>query len=182
MYRGILLVSINFKIKDESQMKKCLLTFIAILFLLTGCSQVMVNNPHEISINGKILSYGDSEDNIDIKFFNIGDSATDVIPNKDENMIDVNDDGNIRCISIVDNKITTYKNISVGDSINKIEESFEHEYNMNNNYMVIFNNEIEEDPMNQNKEEDWLWINYITDGKNITRIQIYDCKYGNEMR
>ena len=40
--------------------------------------------------------------------------------------------------------------------------------------MVIFNDGVEEDPKNQNKEDDWLWINYITDSKNIIQIQIYD--------
>ena len=48
--------------------------------------------------------------------------------------------------------------------------------------MVIFNNNVEEDPTNQNKEDNWIWINYITDGSQITQIQIYDVKYGREMR
>ena len=40
------------------------------------------------------------------------------------------------------------------------------------------------DPTSQNKsaEDDWLLIEYRTDGKNITRISIYDVKYGRELR
>lgn len=164
-------------------MKKILPLFIAFSFCLTGCvsqdntNSTDINNPYEISVNGEILSYN-SRDNVDTKIFNIGGSATDVIPNEEENIIVINDDGKIRCISVVDNKIVTYNNISVGDPVNKIEEAYEYEYKVDNNYMVIFNNGIEEDPMNQDKEDDWLWINYITDEKNITRIQIYDYKYG----
>lgn len=167
-------------------MKKILPLFIAFSFCLTGCvpqgktNSTGINNPYDINVNGNILSYN-SKDNIDTKIFKIGTSTTDVIPNKEENIIDINDDGIIRCVSIVDNKIITYNNISVGDPINKIEESYEYEYKSDNNYMVIFDENIEEDPMNQNKEDNWLWINYITDGKNITRIQIYDYKYGKVM-
>ena len=48
--------------------------------------------------------------------------------------------------------------------------------------MVIFNGTIEEDPTNQNKQDSWIWINYITDGSQITKVQIYDVKFGREMR
>ena len=68
------------------------------------------------------------------------------------------------------------------DKINLIEDAFAYEYKIDNKYMVIFNGTIEEDPTNQNKQDDWLWINYITDGSQITKIQIYDVKFGREMR
>ena len=88
----------------------------------------------------------------------------------------------IRCISVANKTVKTYKGISVGDNINKIENIFSCEYKVGDNYMVIFNNNVEEDPTNQNKEDNWIWINYITDGSQITQIQIYDVKYGREMR
>uniref|UniRef100_UPI00155EB572 hypothetical protein n=1 Tax=Acetivibrio ethanolgignens TaxID=290052 RepID=UPI00155EB572 len=67
-------------------------------------------------------------------------------------------------------------------TLNKIEDNFSYEYKSGDNYMVIFNNNVEENPTNQNKEDSWIWINYITDGSQITQIQIYDVKYGREMR
>jgi hypothetical protein len=168
-------------------MKKILPLFIAFSLYLTGCASqdktnsTDINNPYEISVNGKILSYYDTKDNIDTNIFEISDSMVG-FANKSENMVDIDDNGQIRCIVIANKSITTYKNISVGDSVNKINESFKYEYNWNNNYMVIFNNGVEEDPMNQDKENNWLGINYITDGEHITHIQICDVKFGNEMR
>ena len=152
-------------------MKKILPIFVALSLCFTGCASqketksVDINNPHEIIINGEILSYYDE------------------IPLDTNNAYELSTNENkIRSITIKDSSVSTYKDISVGDSITKIIESFEHEYNIGENYMVIFNNGIEEEPTNQNKEDNWLWINYITDGKNITQIQIYDVKYGFEMR
>lgn len=47
--------------------------------------------------------------------------------------------------------------------------------------MVLFNANTEEDPTNQNKEDNWIWITYYTDGSQITSIQIYDVLYGSVM-
>ena len=94
----------------------------------------------------------------------------------------VNDDGTIRCITVVNNTIKTFQSISVGDSTERIEESFDNEYQNGNNYMVLFADETEQDPANPDKEDTWIWITYFTDGSKITSIQIYDVKYGSELR
>lgn len=167
-------------------MKKYLFTFIVILFLLTGCSskteaqKTTINNPYEIAINNETLSYYGNKDNIP-KSFDILEISVDNFQNNNNGVL-LNDEDSIRCISITNKDIITYGQISVGDNINSIESAFNHEYKMDDKYMVIFDGVTEEDPTNQNKEDDWLWINYFTDGSEITKIQIYDVKFGKEMR
>lgn len=167
-------------------MKKHFLPFIALLFLLYGCSQsnseeVSVNNPYEIAKGANTLSYYDTEDNISIDGFNIIENNLQNFQDKNDNII-VNDDGTIRCITVVSDTVKTFQSISVGDSTEKIEESFDNEYQNGNNYMVLFNNNIEDDPTNADKEDAWIWITYFTDGSKITSIQIYDVKYGSKLR
>lgn len=167
-------------------MKKHFLPFIALLFLLSGCSQsepeeASVSNPYEIAKGAITLSYYDKEDNISIDGFNIVNNNLQNFQDKNDNII-VNDDGTIRCITIVNNTVKTFQSISVGDSIEKIEESFDNEYQNGNNYMVLFADGKEQDPANPDKQSTWIWIAYFTDGSKITSIQIYDVKYGSELR
>lgn len=167
-------------------MKKYLFTFIVISFLLTGCSsktevqETTINNPYEISIDNEILSYYGNKDSIP-KSFDVLDISASNLQNDSNNVL-VNNENSIRCISVTNKDVITYNQISVGDKISLIEDTFVYEYKINNKYMVIFNGTIEEDPTNQNKQDGWLWINYITDGSQITKIQIYDVKFGSEMR
>ena len=167
-------------------MKKYLFTFIVISFLLTGCysktevQETTINNPYEISINNEILSYYGNKDDIP-KSFDVLDISASNLQNDSNNVL-VNNENSIRCISVTNKDVITYNQISVGDKIDLIEDAFSYEYKIDNKYMVIFNGTIEEDPTNQNKQDSWLWINYITDGSQITKIQIYDVKFGREMR
>ena len=167
-------------------MKKYLFTFIVISFLLTGCSskteiqEITINNPYEVAINNEILSYYGNKDDIP-KYFNVLDVSTNNLQNNSNNIL-VNDENSIRCISVTNEDVITYNQISVGDNISLIEDTFMYEYKIEDKYIVIFNGNTEEDPTNQNKEDNWLWINYITDGSQITKIQIYDVKFGREMR
>lgn len=167
-------------------MKKHFLPFIALLFLLSGCSQskseeFSVNNPYEIAKGENTLSYYDLEDNISIDGFNIVENNLQNFQDKNDNII-VNADGTIRCITVVNDTVKTFRLISVGDSTEKIEESFDNEYQNGNNYMVLFADGTEQDPAKPNKEDTWIWITYFTDGSKITSIQIYDVKYGSELR
>lgn len=167
-------------------MKKYLFTFIVISFLLTGCSsktevqETTINNPYEISIDNEIVSYYGNKDSIP-KSFDVLDISTSNLQNDSNNVL-VNNENSIRCISVTNKDVITYNQISVGDKISLIEDTFSYEYKIDNKYMVIFNGTMEEDPTNQNKQDSWLWINYITDGSQITKIQIYDVKFGREMR
>lgn len=168
-----------------TRMKKHLLLLITSLFLLSGCSssesnKISVKNPYEIAKGTYTLSYYDTENNIGIDDFNVLENNLRNFQDKNNNII-VNDNGAIRCITIVDDTVKTFQSISVGDKIDKIEQSFNNEYQNGDNYMVLFNNNTEEDPTNQNKDDTWIWITYYTDGSQITQIQIYDVKYGREM-
>lgn len=166
-------------------MKKLLLLSILLLFSLAGCAEtksqeVTINAPYEILINDTTFGYYDTKNNVPNEFNVLENSLSNSQSIGNNVLIDTN--GMIRCISVADKTVKTYKGISVGDNINKIENIFSCEYKVGDNYMVIFNNNVEEDPTNQNKEDNWIWINYITDGSQITQIQIYDVKYGREMR
>ena len=167
-------------------MKKHFFFLITLLFVLSGCSkneskEIVINNPYEIAKGETILSYYDTEDKVSIDGFNIMENTIQNFQDKNNNII-VNDDGVIRCITVVDDTIKTFKSISVGDSIDKIEDSYEYEYKTDRYYNVVFNGNIEEDVTNQNKEDNWIWITYYTNDEKIISIQIYDVKYGREMR
>lgn len=166
-------------------MKKILslFIFIALSLFLASCTSHDVKNPYEINVDGKILSYYDTKDDISIKGFHVTDNLSDTFGSAEKpNFIYVNEEGKIRAISITDNSAVTYKNISVGDSIDKVIESFEHEDSVDNRmYSTIFNDGIEEDPMSQNKEDDWLNIHYATDGNIITHILISDVSWGTKL-
>lgn len=169
-------------------MKKHFLFLLLIisLFLLSGCSQnesdkISVNNPYEVAKGTFTLSYYNTEENINLDGFNVVENNLQNFQNKNNNII-VNDSGAIRCITVVDDTVKTFQSISVGDRIDKIEKSFDNEYQNGNNYMVLFDNNTEEDPANPNKEDAWIWITYFTDGSKITSIQIYDVLYRSELK
>lgn len=167
-------------------MKKHFLLLIILLFFLSGCSQdksneISVDNPYEIAKGTSTLSYYDIEDNINIDGFNIVENNVQNFQDKSDNII-VNDDGKIRCITIVSDTVKTFQSISVGDSIEKIKEAFDNEYQIENNYMVLFADNTEQDLADPNKEDTWIGITYYTDGSKITSIQIFDVLYGREAR
>lgn len=165
-------------------MKKYLVSCIAILFFLTGCSSkkeqnIIINNPYEVEIGNKILSYYDTESQFINNKFEVYNNGLNANHNTTDNIIVTNKDKKIRCISIADSKIITYGQITVGDSIEKVINTFDDEYKMtDNSYCVLFNGDQEEDPMNTKKESSWIWINYLMDDENIICIKIYDVEYG----
>ena len=162
-------------------MKKHIMLYIIITLILTGCSvtekqKITINNPYEVAINNKILSYYDTKEDVPIEF-NVLDTSFENIQKVDNNAL-VDSDNKIRRISITDKNVITYNQISVGDNVSKIEDNYLYEYKFENIYMVIFNGNQEESPTNQNKGNDWIWITYIIDDSKISQIQIYDVKYG----
>ena len=97
-------------------MKKHFLPFIALLFLLSGCSQskseeVSVNNPYEIAKGANTLSYYDTEDSISVDGFNIVENNLQNFQDKNDNII-VNDDGTIRCITVVSDTVKTFQEVN----------------------------------------------------------------------
>ena len=158
--------------------EKTFLDFDSFAFLLSGCSkEISVNKPYEIVKGTSTLSYFDTEDNISIDDFNIIENDIQDFEDINDNII-VNDDEVIRCITIVSDTVKTFQSISVGDSIDKIEDTFDYERRYTNDYIVFFADDKEEDSAIQNKEDSWIWITYRTDGSKITSIMIFDVKYG----
>lgn len=168
-------------------MKKVLSVLILIAFILSGCSNAKnsstkVENPYEINVKGEILSYyGDKTDFENIGFEVLNSPLKSSQSNK--NNIFANSEDMIRNIVIIDKNISTYKDITVGDSVDKIESSFINEINLKTSYAVLFDGTNEIDPKNDDiKKDNCIWINYTTNGKTIEKIAIYDVLYGKEMR
>ena len=82
------------------------------------------------------------------------------IRNRSDNCIIVRD-GVIRSVFIVDEDIVTYKGISVGDSVDKIENAFSKEYQLQDSYSIIYNEDAEEVSIEQEKEENYLIQNLL---------------------
>lgn len=168
-------------------MKKALSILILITFILSGCSNTQnsstkVENPYEINVKGKILSYyGDKTDFENIGFEVLNSPLKSSQSNK--NNIFTNSEDIIRNIVVTDKNISTYKDIAVGDSVDKIENAFTNEVNLKTSYAVLFDGTNEIDPKNDDiKKDNCIWINYTTNGKTIEKIAIYDVLYGKEMR
>lgn len=149
---------------------KVVIGYICIISI-SGCSKNVrsVSLPHEIANDNSTISYNDNENSNEFSEFS--------------DIIIADDEGNIRSFNINSSNIKTYKNISVGDNISKVKELFEYEYAMDDNmYSVLLNDSKEENPIDVNKEDSWIWINYTCNNDIITNISIYDVKYGREMR
>lgn len=168
-------------------MKKVLSALILITFILSGCSNaknssIKVENPYEINAKGEILSYYDDKTDFEHIGFEVLNSPSKSSQSNKNNVF-VNNEDTIRNIVITDKKISTYKGIVVGDSIDKIETSFINEVNLKTSYAVLFDGTNEIDPKNDDiKKDSCIWINYTTNGKTIEKIAIYDVLYGKEMR
>ena len=169
------------------KMKKCFAAFMISLIFLTGCSSekeqsTTISNPYEILVKGEMLSYYDTEAQIDKDEFDVFDNGLKGVLNGTNNTIVIDRDKNIRCIIITDSEITTYKQIAVGDSVEKVLDTFDDVNKVRDAYFVLFNGTQEQDPMSEIKDDSWILINYWTEDETITRIVIYDVKYSKTMQ
>ena len=167
-------------------MKRFSILSILLLMLLCGCSQnqssSVLNNPYEISTNDGVLSYYGEKSDFESAGFDSFSKALESSMSKKNNVF-ANKEGIVRNIVITDRDIVTYRNISVGDSVDKIENAFAHEVNLNTSYSVLFDGVTEINPKNSSPiQDDFIWINYTTNGKTIEKITIYDVLYGKEMK
>ena len=167
-------------------MKKLLISTLLISILLCGCSQkqsnLIVSNPYELDVNGDVLSYYDDKSNFKSCGFEILNNALKSTQSKRNNIF-VNKEDHIRNIVVVDKNIITYKGISVGDGVNKILNNFEYENPLGDNYSVLFDGTTEINSKDKStKQDDFIWINYTTNGKTIEKIAICDVLYGREMK
>lgn len=172
-------------------MKKLLLLFVSSILLLSGCQGLSANavtNPYEIKIGSKILSlYDDTKETFEDNGFEVLELLDDYFELENNNIVyrDYTENNEVCHISICDTGITTYKSISVGDDVKKLEQAFsklhgEDDHGFPGEYIVFFNSKGEE----VNSSKDWdenergSSIHYLTDDDSkITRIYITDVKY-----
>lgn len=129
-----------------------------------------------------MLSYYGEKSDFENSGFDIVYKALESSQSKKNNVF-VNKEGSVRNIVITNKDVVTYQNISVGDSIDKIKNTFNYEVNLKTSYAVLFDKSTEINPKDDsNKQDDFIWINYTTNGKTIEKITIYDVLYGKEMR
>ncbi len=163
-----------------------------ILLLLGSCRKKTIKGPDEILIEGKIISYSDTLEQVEDK---LGEGkADDMFVKKqgycwyeytDDLLLLFNEEDKMRAIDIEDEDIITYKNICVGDDIDKVADTFKYEIVSNRFYNVYFEGKEELDGLDHEKtlNKDWITITYYTNEDNeIVRISIMDKKYAMTMR
>lgn len=167
-------------------MKKILLVFTMAALLLCACSKKGINDPSELSVKDKIIQYSDTKETVDDL---LGDSDKSEILHYDSYIYDdaleiiYDEKDNIRYIKITDKSVTTYKDISVGDSINKVAEEFDYEQINGSRGYVLFNGNEEEDQTSRDRKDDWIFITYnIDDFDEIEEIYICDIKFAKFMK
>ncbi len=148
-------------------MKKPRLLLLLSVLAILGCGKAELE-AGQISYSGKTLTYG--ENKVDDVFFTDGVELTS------------NTDNEVRSITITNKEVKTYKNISVGDKIEKVQSDYNYENEIGNTILVTIDDDKEIDPETENKPEDTIYINYYYDNDTITKIAIYDAIYAVTMR
>ncbi len=164
-------------------MKKIITSMLALIFLLSGCSNSSTNksevkSPSDILVENKVVSYYDNPDIYKNNGFSVEEKALNSSKSKSNNVF-VNKEGKVRCITILDDTVSTYKNISVGSSISEIENAFQYENGTTKAYAVLFDGNIEVNPKDTKlkKEDGFIWVNYFIDNNVVTKIQIFDALF-----
>ena len=162
-------------------MKKLILTILVGTIMLCGCSQKkQVNNPYEIQVGGKVLSYYDTQDVFKDAGFTMTDGLYDAV---EENLIFPRENNAVMSIHLMEGSVSTYKGISLGDNISKVTDIFQHETDLGDIVVVTFNGntEVKEAPDVPNE---CLTISYCCGGSDdvITKIIIADMLAQREFR
>lgn len=153
-------------------MKKYILILLSTLslFYMSSCGATAPSlSPDSIKIGNSTLSYDDKE--IPEIFW---DSGVD---------FKVNENNEIRCITITSSVVDAYNGISVGDSSNRIESAYKYETKFGDDYLVLFEGNTEIRAGTQTEDGDYIWISYyINDDNLIESMQIYDAVYGKTLK
>jgi hypothetical protein len=139
-----------------------------VILALSGCKKNNEVNPDEIYADNEVLSYYDKGSSVQKSFNQLA--------------FVVNKDYKIRSISIEEDNFITYKDVAVGDSTDKVLKKFKYVLQTGNSYCVLTDGKTEKDPKDENKTDDWLWLNYYFEGEKLIKIAIYVVMYGREMR
>lgn len=145
-------------------------TIILSIFLI-GCNKEINTNTsidaNQIYYHEKTLTYNTT--NIDDDFYSNGINLV------------INKDNQVRSIEITNQEVKTYKNISVGDPVSKIQSSYNYETEIGNTIFVTIN-ENTEIPTDSEKSDDTVYINYVCEDNTIKSIIIYDSQYATKMK
>ncbi len=159
-------------------MKKHLLLFISSILLLSGCGNLSADsvvNPYELKSGSELLSLYGEKETFGENGFEVFDYESDLIRTPEINGI-VAARNDISSINICDENVITYKSISVGDDISKVENAFEYEYqNYDSSYLVLFNDKNEEVDINSIDSQNndiTVTITYLFEDTKIKRIII----------
>lgn len=109
-------------------MKKISLLLLLSMLAASGCGKSGLA-AGQISYSGKTLTYG--ENKVDDVFFTDGVELT------------LNNENEIRSITITNKDVKTYKDISVGDKIEKVQFNYNYENEMGDNIFVTINGDKE---------------------------------------
>jgi len=180
---------LNVKLHNLRKYRKLIIFSVSVIIIIISSLiyyKNKVHNPSDILVNGKTLRYSDTKETVqkilgnglnEELFFRDGFSYGDNIH------IIYSADNLIRVLKITDNKVKSFNNISVGDTVDKIKDKYKYEAEQDNLYMVLFNNGKEVNPFEENKSDNWIWINYqIDDNDKVEYIIIYDVLFGQKMR
>ena len=147
-----------------------LMYVIILISLLTGCNKNDNKlQSNQIEYENKILTYDTAD--IDDVFFTDGIN------------LQINKENKVRKIELTNKNVKTYNDISVGDKIEKVQSSYNHECKIGENsfYVMIDNNkEIPTDT--KTTSDNTIIISYYYDNDIIANICVYDNKFATEFR
>ncbi|MBQ3028184.1 MAG: hypothetical protein IJD26_03830 [Lachnospiraceae bacterium] len=152
--------------------------------VICGCgSKEKDLQPYEWSLDGAVISYYDSAEDIDEELCQKYDSYFEGAQSDSTTWVLVNEDSEIRAFITEDSSVATYNGISVGDALSVVEDSFSYEETYTDNcYMVYFDGETEMDAEEVEPEDDWILITYFAEEGMITEITVYDGVFGSSMQ
>ena len=148
--------------------------FVVTFFFITKHHKL---RPYEISYNNEIISYYESEDEISKLPSSIEITSRFGILEDSYPINIYMYKGKIRMINIQTEDVTVYGNISVGDNISKIANTFDYEQEVRNGlYTVLFSNNKEVDENSVEYNDNNLYIYFYSADDIINRISILDAK------
>lgn len=168
-------------------MKKRLVGFLVLCvgMMIAGCGQSDNNGgtaltPGQMKCGDSVLTYNDTY--TETEGVGVTDALIKISLSELENAVVLGENGEIRVLYTENDSVTTYKNIRVGDDVDKIKDNFEYEYKDGIQYWVMFDGETEVVPTNTEAEDDGIVLIYTCEDGKINSIMIYDNKFAKTMK